>query len=205
MRRLPARQLVANPGCYPTSAILPLAPLLRDRLIEPKGITVCSISGLSGAGRSASVELSYAEMHGNVRAYRAPDHQHVPEIAMALTALSGIASTSVTFVPHLAPIARGIYTTITAELADGVNVEKIDGLFNACYGDEPFIRCSSERIPEINDVVNTNSVDIGFRIDRINNRLILFSAIDNLIKGAAGQAVQNMNIMLGFPETEGLL
>jgi len=196
--------LVANPGCYPTSAILPLAPMLRERIIDPKGIVITSMSGVSGAGRSSSVDLSYAEMFGNVRAYRAPNHQHVPEIGSALTAIAG-ENVSPTFIPHLIPIARGIHTTTTAPLAQDVSIDDLTEVFRRQYGDEPLVRFSPTDYPAISSVVNTSYIDIGYRIDVANERLILFSAIDNLLKGAAGQAVHNMNIMFGLSETEGLL
>lgn len=196
--------LVANPGCYPTSILLSLLPLVRDGVVELERITATSISGASGAGRSASVELSYTELHGNMRAYRVGEHQHTPEI-MTMLATFGGRSASVTFVPHLAPIARGIYSTITARLAPSITSADIAHSFDAAYRGEPFIRWSDSLIPELGAVVGTNYADIGYRIDPASGELVLMSTIDNLIKGAAGQAIQNMNIMFGFKETEGLL
>lgn len=196
-------EVIANPGCYPTSAILPLAPLLKEKLVEPRGITITSMSGVSGAGRSSSVEMSFSEVNENIRAYKATTHQHIPEIRAALEAISG-RKVGLSFIPHLVPITRGIYTTIHAPLAEGVSASRVGEVFDAYYGTEPFIRISATAIPEIRNVVHTNYIDIGFRVDAENGQLVLFSTIDNLVKGAAGQAVQNMNIMLGFPETEGL-
>jgi len=196
--------LVANPGCYPTSAILPLVPVLKDGLIEGKGIVISSLSGVSGAGRSSSADLSFAEVNESVKAYKVGVHQHTPEITMALEAFSGIAVT-VTFVPHLLPITRGIYTSIYAPLRTKAMQADVGAAFRRYYEEEPFVRYSEIAIPEIRNVNYTNYVDIGFRVDAENNQLILLSAIDNLMKGAAGQAVQNMNLMFGFDETEGLI
>jgi N-acetyl-gamma-glutamyl-phosphate reductase len=196
--------LVANPGCYPTSAILPLAPVLKEGIVQPHGITISSLSGVSGAGRSATVDLSFAEVNESVKAYKVGVHQHIPEIKASLEAITG-APVSMTFVPHLLPITRGIYTSIYASLSKNATQSDVLNAFQEHYGKEPFIRFSESAIPEIKNVNYTNFIDIGFRIYTDNNQLIIFSAIDNLVKGAAGQAVQNMNIMFGFNETEGLL
>lgn len=196
--------LVANPGCYPTSILLPLLPLVRDGIIATEWITASSLSGVSGAGRASSVELSYTEMHDNVRAYRVGAHQHTPEITTMLRSIAGH-ETSVTFIPHLAPIARGIYSTITARLADGATAADVTASYDRAYADAPFVRISATSIPELGAVVGTNFIDIGYRVDDATGSLVLLSTIDNLIKGAAGQAIQNMNIMFGFQETEGLL
>jgi N-acetyl-gamma-glutamyl-phosphate reductase len=195
--------LIANPGCYPTSAILPLAPLLKDGMIETKGIAVSSLSGVSGAGKSASIDMSFAEVNESVRAYKVGVHQHLPEIRTVLKSLSG-AVPSLSFVPHLLPITRGIYTSIYANLAKNVNDETILQTYEKYYGKAPFVRYSASAIPEIKNVNYSNYIDIGFRVNQEEKQIIVLSAIDNLIKGAAGQAVQNMNIMFGFNETEGL-
>lgn len=196
--------LVANPGCYPTSAILPLAPLLKERTIQPAGISISSLSGVSGAGRSSSVDLSFVEVNESVRAYKVGVHQHIPEITTVLEQLSG-QQVALTFVPHLLPVTRGIYTTMYAPLARNVQAPEVSAAFQKYYSDKPFVRVSDTAIPEMKNVNYTNFIDIGFRIYRENNQLLIFSAIDNLVKGAAGQAVQNMNLMFGFDETEGLL
>ena len=203
-QQIGAASLVANPGCYATSAILPLAPVLKEGIIQPRGIAISSLSGVSGAGRSSNVDYSFAEVNESVKAYKVGVHQHTPEIKTALEAISGI-TVSVTFVPHLLPITRGIYTSIYAPLAKEVTPDEVLAAFRKYYGSEPFIRISDTAIPEIKNVNYTNFLDIGFRIYADNNQLIILSAIDNLIKGAAGQAVQNMNLMFGFNETEGLL
>ena len=195
--------LVANPGCYPTSAILPLAPLLKDGIIESKGIAVSSLSGISGAGRSASVDMSFVELNESVRAYKVGTHQHIPEIKTTLESLSNT-QVGLSFVPHLLPITRGIYTSTYATLKNPVNEQTILTVYKKYYAAAPFIRYSATAIPEIKNVAYTNFIDIGFRINQEDGQLIILSTIDNLIKGAAGQAVQNMNIMFELNETEGL-
>ena len=202
--QITSAKLVANPGCYPTGAILPLIPILKEGLIEPKGIAVNSLSGVSGAGRSASTDLSFTEINESVKAYKVGVHQHIPEINQTLSDATE-QSVSVTFVPHLLPITRGIYTSIYATLKRTVNEQDVLAAYNTYYAKEPFVRFSSTAIPEIKNVNHTNYIDIGFRVYAENNQLIVLSALDNLVKGAAGQAVQNMNLMFGFDETEGLL
>ncbi len=196
--------LVANPGCYATSAILPLAPVLKEGIVQLHGITISSLSGVSGAGRSASLDLSFTEVNESVKAYKVGIHQHTPEIQTALEAIAG-APVSLTFVPHLLPITRGIYTSIYAPLAENVRQGDVLAAFRKYYDHEPFVRILDTAIPEIKHVNYTNYIDIGFRIYSDNDQLIILSTIDNLIKGAAGQAVQNMNLMFGLKETEGLL
>jgi N-acetyl-gamma-glutamyl-phosphate reductase len=196
--------LVANPGCYPTGATLPLAPLVKDRLIENEGITVSSLSGVSGAGRSSSLEMSFVEVNETVRAYKVGTHQHIPEIKSTLETLSGT-SVSLTFVPHLIPITRGIYSSIYAVPRNGVTASDIAESYRKYYSAAPFVRLVGNTVPEIKNIQYTNYIDIGFHMVPENHQIILFSVIDNLIKGAAGQAVQNMNLLFGFDETEGLL
>lgn len=202
--QIQSASLVANPGCYPTGAILPLAPLLKEGLIRHDGIVINSLSGVSGAGRTSSGELSFVEVNESVKAYKVGEHQHIPEIQQALQSISS-KNTSVTFVPHLLPITRGIYTSMYAPLSRGTDQQAVLNAYDKYYRNEPFVRYSSTAIPEIKNVNCTNYIDIGFRLYPENNQLIVFSAIDNLIKGAAGQAVQNMNLMFGFDETEGLV
>lgn len=195
--------LVANPGCYPTSAILPLLPVLKSGLISSKGIVINSMSGVSGAGRSSSIEMSFAEVNENIRAYKIGTHQHIPEIQTVLERATG-QSIGLSFVPHLVPITRGIYTTIHADLTLSPTEEDIYTVYRAFYSDAPFVRIR-QSIPQIKDVTMTNFCDIAFTIEPRTNQLIITSTIDNLVKGAAGQAIQNMNIMLGLPEETGLL
>jgi N-acetyl-gamma-glutamyl-phosphate reductase len=194
--------LLANPGCYPTSAILPLLPVLKAGVVSPTGIVINSLSGVSGAGRSASVDMSFAEINESVRPYKAGVHQHTPEIEQAFAMFAGIPAT-VTFVPHLLPITRGILTTLAAPLARPVTDDELRTIFSTAYSSAPFVRVI-EGIPEIRNVNHTNFIDIGWKRYERNHQLLLFSAIDNLVKGAAGQAVQNMNLMFGFDESEGL-
>ena len=197
-----AASLVANPGCYPTSAILGLLPALRHRLIEPEGIVINSLSGISGAGRSSSVEMSFSELNENARAYRIGSHQHTPEIESALRAGTGC-GVSVSFVPHLIPITRGIYTTVHARLMATVSDSDAADLYTSFYRDMPFVRVRRQ-IPQILSVLRTNYCDVYVSVQPRTRHLIVVSVIDNLVKGAAGQALQNMNIMLGLPETAGL-
>ena len=197
-------RLVANPGCYSTSAILPLIPLVKENIIEEKGIIISSLSGVSGAGRSVSTEYSFSEVNESARAYKVGVHQHTPEIESAISDTSGH-DVSVTFVPHLIPITRGINSSIYARLKRTVTQEEITAAYQKYYSKAPFVRVDSSAIPEIRNVNYTNFCDIGFRIDEKNKTIVLLSIIDNMVKGAAGQAIQNMNIMFGFNETEGLL
>jgi N-acetyl-gamma-glutamyl-phosphate reductase len=196
-------RLVANPGCYATSVILALAPALKHAVVAPDGIVVNSLSGISGAGRSSSIDLSFSEINENVRAYKVGTHQHTPEIQTILEQETG-KPVSLSFVPHLVPITRGIYTTIHARLNSPVNEAELIELYQSFYRDAPFVRIK-RKIPQIKDVLYTNYCDIGLTVDRKTNDLILISVIDNLVKGAAGQAVQNMNLMFGIPQEQGLL
>ena len=201
--RIRSASLVANPGCYPTSAILPLLPLLKECLIEPRGIAVSSLSGVSGAGRSASTDMSFGEVNESVRAYKVTTHQHIPEIKTTLESLAGT-KVGLSFVPHLLPITRGIYTSAYAMLKQAMDEHALLAVYEKYYAAAPFVRYSITAVPEIKNVTYTNFIDIGFRVNREDGQVIVLSAIDNLVKGAAGQAVQNMNIMFGMNETEGL-
>ncbi len=195
-------KLVANPGCYPTGAILALLPALKHGIIKPGGIVINSLSGVSGAGRSASVEMSFAEVNENVRAYKIGTHQHIPEIESVLAEASGGAVT-VSFVPHLIPITRGIYTTAHAGIALALSTAELLTLYEEFYASHPFVRVTRQ-VPQILAVARTNYCDVGIAVEARTNQLIVMSVIDNLVKGAAGQAVQNMNLMFGLPETTGL-
>lgn len=201
--RIREAKLVSNPGCYPTGAILPLAPLLKEGLIAPDGIVVSSMSGVSGAGRASSVEMSFTEVNETVRAYKVGVHQHIPEIQTALSDLSGAIVTA-TFVPHLIPITRGIYTSIYAKPTRALTDVDIQTAYANAYSGAPFVRVLGPAVPEVRSVTDTNFIDIGWRRYPENGHLIVLSAIDNLVKGAAGQAVQSMNLMFGFKETEAL-
>ena len=196
-------RLVANPGCYPTSAILGLLPALKSGIVPAEGIVIDSLSGVSGAGRSSTVDLSFSEVNENIRAYKIGSHQHIPEIETVLSGASGM-SVTVSFIPHLVPMTRGIYTTIHAPLSATITEKEIVALYEEFYRNDRFVRIK-QSAPQIQAVVKTNFCDIALFPDFRTRQLVIISVIDNLVKGAAGQAVQNMNIMLGLPEEEGLL
>ena len=194
-------RIVASAGCYPTSILLPLVPLVRAGLIDLNGIAVSSASGVSGAGRKADTSLLYGECNESLRAYGMPKHRHLSEIEQELGLAAGRPVT-ITFVPHLAPMTRGIHTTIFAKPSGDPNA--VLPALEAAYANEPFVRVSKS-LPDTKNVTGTNFCDISARCDDRTGRIILFSAEDNLVKGAAGQAVQNFNLMAGLDETEGLL
>lgn len=198
-------RLVANPGCYPTSAILALAPALKHKMVDPDSIIIDSKSGVSGAGRSAAVEFSFTEVNQGFRAYKVGCHRHTPEIEQELGALTG-KKTAISFTPHLLPISRGILTTAYAGLKKGVTTDEMRQLYAAFYEKEPFVRiAASGSFPDISQVRCSNFCDIGVHVDEAAKRLIVVSVIDNLVKGASGQAIQNMNIVAGIEETTGLM
>lgn len=196
--------IVANPGCYPTSAILGLAPLLKSGLAEAKGIVIDSKSGVSGAGRALSLNTHYCEVNESIKAYNVGFHRHTPEIEQELSRLAG-EDLVVSFTPHLTPMNRGILGTIYANLKDGAGQDRIYGLYREFYRDCPFVRILPPgMLPATKQVCGSNHCDIGIVVDDRTGRAVILSAIDNLIKGASGQAVQNMNIMFGLPEDAGL-
>jgi N-acetyl-gamma-glutamyl-phosphate reductase len=198
-------QLVACPGCYPTSIILPLVPLLKRRLIDPQSIVVSSVSGVSGAGRSVKPDYLFVECNESVRAYGIPKHRHLSEIEQELSNAAGEPVT-INFTPHLVPINRGIHTTIYCLPAAEADPAKIQNAYSETYGHEPFVRLlTADALPDTKNVAFTNFIDLAWRHDSRTRRLILLSAEDNLVKGAAGQAVQCLNLMAGWAETEGLL
>ena len=202
--RIKAADLIGNPGCYPTGALLPLLPLLKTGWLDTASIVVDSKSGVSGAGRSLSLTTHFCEVNDSLNAYKVAEHRHNPEINEVLSLESGRDMT-VTFVPHLVPVTRGMLTTIYAGLTKSVDQKDIDACLRTFYDGRPFVRICANRMPDTLQVRGTNFCDIGFKVDTANQRLVLISAIDNLVKGAAGQAVQNMNIMLGLDETTGLM
>ena len=202
--RIKDADLIGNPGCYPTSILLPLIPLLKSKVLDTKTIVADSKSGVSGAGRSLSLTAHFCEANESLKAYKVGAHRHTPEIEEVLSLEAG-KPVEITFVPHLIPMTRGMYTTIYADLDSNAGFEDIKNCIASFYSGRPFIRiCPDDRPPDTLHVSGTNFCDIGFKIDERNHRLILISAIDNLVKGASGQAVQNMNIMLGIDETVGL-
>jgi N-acetyl-gamma-glutamyl-phosphate reductase len=195
--------VVGSAGCYPTSILLPLVPLLLQGLIIPEEIVVSSASGVSGAGRKAETALLFGECNESLRAYGLPKHRHLSEIEQELSLAAG-KEVMITFTPHLAPMSRGIHSTIFVRPSAGVSPEAILPTLLAAYSEEPFVRVS-ESLPDTKHTTGTNFCDISVRIDCRTGRVILLSAEDNLVKGAAGQAVQNFNLMAGLPETTGLI
>jgi N-acetyl-gamma-glutamyl-phosphate reductase len=196
-------RLIGNPGCYPTSVLLPLIPLLKSDLIAPQGIIADAKSGVSGAGRAASAATHFCQVNESFKAYKVGGHRHTPEMEAILSEQAG-KSIHLVFVPHLLPMTRGMESTIYADLRTGVREEDVLGCLAAYYHERAFVRLRMDQAPDTLHVKGTNFIDIGVKIDPRQGKLILMSAIDNLVKGAAGQAVQNMNLMFGIDETAGL-
>ena len=205
--------LVASPGCYPTSILLPVLPLLRAGLVKPKGIIADSLSGVSGAGRKAESDYLFVECNESVRPYGVPKHRHLSEIEQELS-LAAREAVVIQFTPHLIPVNRGILTTLylapARHFASASEMSALSEQITACYakayGQEPFVRLVEGKwLPDTKNVVGTNVIEIGWRLDPRTGRLIVMSAEDNIVKGASGQAVQCMNIMCGFGETAGLI
>jgi len=197
-------RLAAVPGCFPTSVILGLYPLITEGLIERKGIVADCKTGVSGGGRSPSLGFHYPEVEEGVRPYGLPGHRHNPEMDQELSLAAG-EKVSITFVPHLIPMVRGILATCYATLRAKVDPGAVEGAYLKHYGKEPFVRmCPPGVLPSTKDVSGSNFCDIAFRADAKTRRVIVVSAIDNLVKGASGAAVQCFNLMMGFPEEEGL-
>jgi N-acetyl-gamma-glutamyl-phosphate reductase len=200
---LPGARLVANPGCYPTGALLGLLPLIDADCVERHGIVIDAKSGVTGAGRTVATEYLFAEVDDNLRAYKIGSHRHAPEIDGHLAARTG-GDHSLTFVPHLLPIRRGLLSTIYTRLRPGVDAAAIAEVFRARYAGERFVVLTGARPPEIREVVGTNDCAIGWAVDAKSGVLVTVTVIDNLGKGAAGQAVQNFNVLHGLPEATAL-
>jgi N-acetyl-gamma-glutamyl-phosphate reductase len=201
--RVRGAAIIANPGCYPTAAVLALGPLLRQKLIEPSDIVVDALSGVSGAGRRSGEEYGFMELHADARAYKVLRHQHTPEIAQGLAAVAG-AEVDVTFTPHLVPLARGILSTAYARLSARSTAKECTEALREAYRAERFVRVvDNPDAVSLRKVVGTNDCLIGVTCDE-KGRLVAVSAIDNLLKGAAGQALQNLNLALGWEEAAGL-
>jgi len=201
---LKGAQLVANPGCYPTGIILGLAPLLKNGCINTSSIIADSKSGVSGAGRELQLGSLFCEVNEDFKAYKIGSHRHTPEIEQELGRIANKAIT-VSFTPHLVPISRGILNTIYADLHGDVSEAEIFDIYEKFYGNEKFVRiCKPGSLPNISSVRGSNNCDIGIVVDGRTGRVIIVSAIDNLVKGASGQAVQNMNLMCGLSEDAGL-
>jgi N-acetyl-gamma-glutamyl-phosphate reductase len=202
-REIANARLIANPGCYPAGAVLGLAPLFAKKLI-PGTVFIDAKSGVTGAGRSASVELSYCEVNENFKAYNVGVHRHTPEIEQELSEIAK-GPVSVLFAPHLLPLNRGILSTMYVSLRQAPTADELAGIYGDFYREEPFVRLRPYgSFPETKDVRGSNDCAIGFRYDARTKNLVVITAIDNLVKGAAGQAVQNMNLMYGWSEDEGL-
>ena len=205
--------LIASPGCYPTSVLLPTIPLLKAGLIKPNGIIADSMSGVSGAGRKAELDYLFVECNESVRPYGVPKHRHLSEIEEQLS-VAAKTPVVIQFTPHLIPVNRGILTTLylapEKHFSNAAEMFALTGQITECYqkayGHEPFVRLlEGKTLPDTKNVIGTNVIEIAWRLDPRTGRLIVMSAEDNLVKGASGQAVQSMNILCGFPETAGLL
>lgn len=197
-------RLVGNPGCYPTATLLGLAPAVKAGAIDTSSIIVDAKSGVSGAGRASSLEYSFCECDEDMRAYKVAQHRHTPEIEQELSILAQN-DVVISFTPHLIPMKRGILATIYATLKDDISLEALLNIYKNFYKDEPFVHIyENGTLPSTKAVAGSNHCHIGLTVDERTHRIIITSAIDNLVKGAAGQAVQNMNIMLGLNETAGL-
>jgi N-acetyl-gamma-glutamyl-phosphate reductase len=202
--RIRTSRLVANPGCYPTSIILGLAPVLRSCWVDSGSVIADSKSGVSGAGRDPQIASLFCEVDGGFKAYKVGRHRHTPEIEQELSLLVGT-EMKISFTPHLLPVKRGILSTIYATLERDVTGEDATALYREFYRDEPFVRvCRTGQVPNLSSVVGSNYCDIGVAVDPRTRRIIIISVIDNLIKGASGQAIQNMNLMCGLEEKTGL-
>ncbi|MGO8837244.1 MAG: N-acetyl-gamma-glutamyl-phosphate reductase [Limisphaerales bacterium] len=205
--------LIASPGCYPTSILLPVIPLLKAGLVKPAGIIADSLSGVSGAGRKAEADYLFCECNESVRPYGVPRHRHLSEIEEQLSLAAG-SKVTMQFTPHLIPVNRGILTTLylapDKHFSTLAEMEALDKKIAACYqkayGQEPFVRLlDGKNLPDTKNVVGTNVIEIAWRLDLRTVRLIVMSAEDNLVKGASGQAVQSLNLLCGWPETAGLV
>lgn len=198
-------RLIANPGCYPTCSFLSIYPLAKEGFIDMNSIIIDAKSGTSGAGRGAKVNNLFCEVNENIKAYGVLTHRHTPEIEEQLTYAAGTQA-RIIFTPHLVPMNRGILVTAYASLKKNVTYDEIKAVYDKYYANEKFVRVLDKDVcPETRWVEGSNFVDVNFKIDERTNRIVMMGAMDNLVKGAAGQAVQNMNIMFGFEETEGLL
>lgn len=198
-------RLIANPGCYPTCSTLSIYPLLKEGIIDGNTVIIDAKSGTSGAGRGAKLDNLYCEVNENIKAYGVASHRHTPEIEEQLSYAAGY-PIHINFTPHLVPMNRGILVTAYGSLKKEVTYEEVKAVYDNYYDNERFVRVLDKDVcPQTRWVEGSNFVDVNFKIDPRTNRIIMMGAMDNLVKGAAGQAVQNMNLLFGFPETEGLL
>ncbi|WP_078380400.1 N-acetyl-gamma-glutamyl-phosphate reductase [Sutcliffiella halmapala] len=203
-KEIKGASLIANPGCYPTASLLGLAPVLKSKWIQSKSIVIDGKSGVSGAGRKASLGTHYGEINENLKAYKLGEHQHIPEIEQIISELT-YSDDPITFTTHLVPMTRGIMCTIYADLIEPVSTEDVLTMYQEFYQDNYFVRIRPLNTwPATKEVFGSNFCDIGVKVDERTNKLIIVSVIDNVVKGAAGQAVQNMNILKGWSEETGL-
>jgi len=203
--KIKAARLIANPGCYPTSILLGIAPLLRNNIADVSLIIADSKSGVTGAGRRADLALTFGEVNESLKAYKINEHQHGPEINQEASKVAK-RETTIVFVPHLVPLSRGILSTIYVKIKMPMTTAKMVELYKRTYEKEPFVKVLGEgQLPQLKDIRGTNFCHLGLKVDAKKGLCVIVSAIDNLTKGAAGQAVQNMNIMCGFNEKEGLI
>ena len=197
-------RLLANPGCYPAASLLAVAPLVEAGVVAPKGIVIDAKSGISGAGRGGGGAIAYSEVNENARAYGVAGHNHTAEIEQELSALAGEA-VKVVFTPHLIPMTRGILATVYAPLSRELSQAEALDIYDASYRDAPFVRVLRDALPETKATLGSNFCDVTVRLDARTHTAIAIAAIDNLGRGAAGQAVQNLNLMCGLPECAGLM
>lgn len=202
--KIKTARLLANPGCYPTCSFLSIYPLVKEGLVEPNSIIIDAKSGTSGAGRGAKVDNLFCEVNENIKAYGVAGHRHTPEIEEQLSYAAG-EPVLINFTPHLVPMQRGILVTAYANLKKEVSYEEVKAVYDKYYQQERFVRVLEKDVcPQTKWVEGSNYVDVNFKLDERTKRVIMMGAMDNLVKGAAGQAVQNMNLMFGLPEDEGL-
>lgn len=203
--KIKSARLIANPGCYPTCSTLALYPLLKEGIVKPESVIIDAKSGTSGAGRGAKVDNLYCEVNENIKAYGVASHRHTPEIEEQLSYAAG-SDLRINFTPHLVPMNRGILVTAYADLLKEVSGEEVRNIYQKYYNKETFVRVLEDGVnPETRWVEGSNFTDVNFKIDSRTGRIVVMGAMDNLIKGAAGQAVQNMNIMFGLDEMQGLM
>lgn len=202
--KIKGARLIANPGCYPTCSTLSIYPMMKEGLIDPKSVIIDAKSGTSGAGRGAKINNLYCEVNESIKAYGVTNHRHTPEIEEQLSYAAG-EQVLINFTPHLVPMNRGILVTAYANLKKNVTYDEVKAIYDKYYKDEFFVRVLDKDVcPETRWVEGSNFVDVNFKIDERTNRIVMMGAMDNLVKGAAGQAVQNMNILFGLEENKGL-
>jgi len=201
--RIRAARVIGNPGCYPTAALIAISPFLKAGAVISEGIIVDAKSGVSGAGRGASLGTHFSEVNENVKPYNVVGHRHTPEIEQELSGVAGV-SVAVVFTPHLIPMTRGILATVYMRPARAITTTEAEQILVEAYASEPFVRVLQGGLPETKATYGSNYCDVAVRVDAHAGVVIAMAALDNLVKGAAGQAIQNMNLMCGFPETAGL-